>query len=59
VSRTSIAVISTLSDDATAKWLETLKEIVPNLTRVAVLRDAALASGIGQFAVSSSCTRTE
>jgi putative ABC transport system substrate-binding protein len=36
-----------------AKWLETLKEIMPSLTRVAVLRDAALASGIGQFAASS------
>src|SRR5262245_494328 len=34
-----------------AKWLETLKEIVPSLTRVAVLRDASIASGIGQFAV--------
>ena len=34
-----------------AKWLETLKEIVPGLTRVAVLRDVALADGIGQFAV--------
>jgi putative tryptophan/tyrosine transport system substrate-binding protein len=34
-----------------AKWLETLKEIEPSLARVAVLRDAALASGIGQFAV--------
>ena len=34
-----------------AKWLETLKEIEPRLTRVAVLRDATLASGIGQFAV--------
>jgi putative ABC transport system substrate-binding protein len=34
-----------------AKWLETLKEIVPSLARVAVLRDANLASGIGQFAV--------
>ena len=33
------------------KWLELLKEIAPSLTRVAVLRDAALASGIGQFAV--------
>ena len=32
------------------KWLELLKEIAPNLTRVAVLRDPALASGIGQFA---------
>jgi putative ABC transport system substrate-binding protein len=34
-----------------AKWLETLKEIEPRLTLVAVLRDATLASGIGQFAV--------
>ena len=31
------------------KWLELLKEIAPNLMRVAVLRDPALA-GIGQFA---------
>ena len=33
------------------KWLELLKEIAPNLTRIAVLRDPALAAGIGQFAV--------
>ena len=32
------------------KWLELLKEIAPNLTRVAVLRDPAVAAGIGQFA---------
>jgi putative tryptophan/tyrosine transport system substrate-binding protein len=32
------------------KWLELLKEMAPNLTRVAVLRDPALAAGIGQFA---------
>ena len=32
------------------KWLELLKEIAPHLTRVAVLRDPALAAGIGQFA---------
>jgi putative tryptophan/tyrosine transport system substrate-binding protein len=31
------------------KWLELLKEIAPNVTRVAVLRDPAVASGIGQF----------
>jgi putative tryptophan/tyrosine transport system substrate-binding protein len=31
------------------KWLELLKEIAPGLTRVAVLRDPAIASGIGQF----------
>jgi ABC-type uncharacterized transport system substrate-binding protein len=32
------------------KWLELLKEIAPHMTRVAVLRDPALAAGIGQFA---------
>jgi putative tryptophan/tyrosine transport system substrate-binding protein len=32
-----------------AKWLELLKEIAPNVTRVAVLRDPAIAAGTGQF----------
>ena len=31
------------------KWLELLKELAPNVTRVAVLRDPAVASGTGQF----------
>ncbi len=31
------------------KWLEMLKQIVPGITRVAVLRNAATASGPGQF----------
>ena len=31
------------------KWLELLKQIAPNVTRVAVLRDAAIPSGTGQF----------
>ena len=31
------------------KWLELLKEIAPRVTRVAVLRDPALAIGPGQF----------
>ena len=35
----------------TGKWLELLKEIAPNLTRAAVLRDPAITSGTGQFAV--------
>ena len=35
----------------TAKWPELLKEIAPSVKRVAVLRDAATAAGIGQFAV--------
>jgi ABC-type uncharacterized transport system substrate-binding protein len=33
------------------KWLELLKQIAPAVTRAAVLRDSALTSGIGQFAV--------
>jgi putative tryptophan/tyrosine transport system substrate-binding protein len=33
-----------------AKWLELLKEIAPGVKRAAVLRDPAVASGIGQFA---------
>jgi putative tryptophan/tyrosine transport system substrate-binding protein len=33
------------------KWLEVLKQIAPGVTRAAVLRDAALTSGTGQFAV--------
>src|SRR5262249_14949315 len=32
-----------------AKWLDLIKEIAPGVTRVAVLRDPAIASGIGQF----------
>ena len=34
-----------------AKWPELLKEIAPGVTRVAVLRDPATPTGIGQFAV--------
>jgi putative tryptophan/tyrosine transport system substrate-binding protein len=33
------------------KWLELLKEIAPGVTRAAVLRDADISAGIGQFAV--------
>jgi putative tryptophan/tyrosine transport system substrate-binding protein len=34
-----------------AKWLELLKQVAPDMARVAVLRDPAITSGIGQFAV--------
>src|SRR5215216_6370067 len=34
-----------------AKWLELLKEIAPRVTRAAVLRDATIPQGVGQFAV--------
>ena len=36
------------------KWLELLKEIAPGVTRAAVLRDPAIASGIGQWGAISS-----
>jgi putative ABC transport system substrate-binding protein len=44
--------------DLSAKWLELLKEIAPNVTRAAVLRDANLTAGIGQFAVIQSVARS-
>ena len=41
----------TTSDPGTSgKWLELLKEIAPNVKRVAVLRDTATTGGIGQWA---------
>ena len=39
-----------------AKWLELLKEVAPGVTRAAVLRDANVASGIGQFAAIQAVT---
>jgi putative tryptophan/tyrosine transport system substrate-binding protein len=36
------------------KWLQLLKEVAPQVTRAAVLRDSAEAQGIGQFAVMQS-----
>jgi len=40
------------------KWIELLKEIAPNVTRAAVLRDPTLAGGIGQFAAIQSTAPT-
>jgi putative ABC transport system substrate-binding protein len=33
------------------KWLEMLKQVAPTITRAGLIRDAAVTSGIGQFAV--------
>ena len=44
--------------DLSAKWLELLKEIAPTVTRAAILRDAAVTAGIGQFAVIQSVSRS-
>jgi putative ABC transport system substrate-binding protein len=34
----------------TGKWLELLKEVAPDITRVAVLREPGLTAAIAQFA---------
>jgi len=38
--------------DIAGKWLELLKEIAPNVARVALLRDARTSAGIGQWGAS-------
>jgi len=47
-----------LDYDIGAKWLEVLKEIAPNVTRVGVIRDPSTTTGIGQFAAIQSLART-
>ena len=44
--------------DIGGKWLELLKEIAPHLIRVAVLRDAALTAGVGQWSAIQTATRS-
>jgi len=45
----NITGFSLFEQSFSGKWLELLKEIVPRVTRVAVLRDLRLASGSGQL----------
>jgi len=40
------------------KWLELLKQVAPRISQAAILRDAALASGIGQFATLQSAAQS-
>jgi ABC-type uncharacterized transport system substrate-binding protein len=40
------------------KWVELLKQIVPQMTRMAVLRDPATAAGIGQFSAVQSVAQS-
>ena len=48
----------TFDYDLSGKWLELLKQISPNVTRAVVVRDPRIASGIGQFAVIQSVSRS-
>jgi putative ABC transport system substrate-binding protein len=42
-------IFETRETSGVAKWVELLKQVAPQITRVAVLRDPTQASGIGQF----------
>jgi putative ABC transport system substrate-binding protein len=46
----NITGFTSLEYGLSGKWLELLKEIAPRVTRAAVLRNAAISAGIGQFA---------
>ena len=54
----NVTGFTTIDYDTTAKWLELLKEVAPNVRRVALLRDAGTASGIGQWAASEAFARS-
>jgi putative ABC transport system substrate-binding protein len=43
--------------ETAAKWLELLKEIAPNVTRVGVIRDPTITASIGQLAAIQSAAR--
>ena len=47
----NITGFSTFEYTLSGKWLELLKEIAPSVTRAAVLRDASVGSGVGQYAI--------
>ena len=44
-----IGAATSRANRSSGKWLELLKEIAPGVTRAAVLRDAAIPQGSGQF----------
>ena len=45
----NVTGFTTFEYGISAKWLELLKEIAPRVTRAAVIRDVAIASGTGQW----------
>src|SRR5215471_9759927 len=44
--------------DLSGKWLELLKQIAPNVTRAAVIRDTARPSGIGEYGALASAAQS-
>jgi putative ABC transport system substrate-binding protein len=47
-----------LEYDLSGKWLELLKQIAPNVTRAAVIRDTARPSGIGEYGALASAAQS-
>ena len=47
-----------LEYDLSGKWLELLKQIAPNVTRAAVIRDTARPSGIGEYGALASVSQS-
>jgi putative tryptophan/tyrosine transport system substrate-binding protein len=47
-----------LEYDLSGKWLELLKQIAPNVTRAAVVRDTARPSGIGEYGALASVAQS-
>ncbi len=47
-----------LEYDLSGKWLELLKQIAPNVTRAAVIRDPARASGTGEYGALASAAQS-
>jgi putative ABC transport system substrate-binding protein len=46
----NVTGFTTFEYGLSGKWLELLKEVAPRTTRAAVMRNAAISAGIGQFA---------
>jgi putative ABC transport system substrate-binding protein len=53
----NVTGFTTFEYEIGAKWLELLKEIAPNVTRVGVIREPTSTSSIGQFAATQSAAR--
>jgi putative tryptophan/tyrosine transport system substrate-binding protein len=47
----NVTGFTTFEYSLSGKWLDLLKQIAPDIRRVAVIRDPSIASGTGQFAV--------
>src|SRR6516165_1428789 len=54
----NVTGFTTFEFSGSAKWLELLKEVAPQIRRAVVIRDPTIASAVGQFAVIQSAAQT-